>query len=291
MSPIVKRKGEKFTIPAKYLLCTFTILCTLMMLLTFNTNIFSGPLNTVVGYVVVPFQKGISSVGSWLSTRSEELVQIRALLEENEELRRQISELTMENTQLQQNQYELNTLRDLYELDGQYAEYEKVGARIIARDAGNWYHSFTIDKGEEDGIMVDMNVIAGGESGGLVGRVVSVGPNWAKVVSVISDNSNVSGQMLATGDKLIVSGDLELMQDGEIRFSQLLDSAGVVAVGDKIVTSDISDKYLPGILIGYIGEINLDSNKLTKSGTVIPAVDFEHLDEVLVILELKQMPE
>ena len=291
MSPIVKRKGEKFTIPAKYLLCTFTILCTFMMLLTFNTNIFSGPLNTVVGYVVVPFQKGISSVGSWLSTRSEELVQIRALLEENEELRRQISELTMENTQLQQNQYELNTLRDLYELDGQYAEYEKVGARIIARDAGNWYHSFTIDKGEEDGIMVDMNVIAGGESGGLVGRVVSVGPNWAKVVSVISDNSNVSGQMLATGDKLIVSGDLEMMQDGKIRFSQLLDSAGVVVVGDKIVTSDISDKYLPGILIGYIGEINLDSNKLTKSGTVIPAVDFEHLDEVLVILELKQMPE
>jgi len=262
-----------------------------MMLLTFSTNIFSGPLNTVVGYVVVPFQKGISSVGGWLSTRSEELVQIRALLEENEELKRQISELTMENTQLQQNQYELNTLRDLYELDGQYAEYEKVGARIIARDAGNWYHSFTIDKGEEDGIMVDMNVIAGGESGGLVGRVVSVGPNWAKVVSVISDNSNVSGQMLATGDKLIVSGDLEMMQDGKIRFSQLLDSAGVVAVGDKIVTSDISDKYLPGILIGYIGEINLDSNKLTKSGTVIPAVDFEHLDEVLVILELKHMPE
>lgn len=291
MSPIVKRKGEKFTIPSKYLLLTLTILCTLMMLMTFNTNIFSGPLNTAVGYVVVPFQKGISSVGSWLFTRSEELVQIRDLLEENEELKRRISELTMENTQLQQNQYELNTLRDLYQLDGKYADYEKTGARIIARDTGNWYHSFTIDKGENDGIMVDMNVIAGGESGGLVGRVVSVGPNWAKVVSVISDNSNVSGQILATGDKLIVSGDLELMQNGKISFSQLLDSADAVAVGDKVVTSDISDKYLPGILIGYIGEVNLDSNKLTKSGTLIPAVDFEHLDEVLVILELKQLPE
>lgn len=291
MSPIVKRKGEKFTIPSKYLLLTLTILCTLMMLMTFNTNIFSGPLNTAVGYVVVPFQKGISSVGSWLFTRSEELVQIRDLLKRNEELERRISELTMENTQLQQNQYELNTLRDLYQLDGKYADYEKTGARIIARDTGNWYHSFTIDKGENDGIMVDMNVIASGESGGLVGRVVSVGPNWAKVVSVISDNSNVSGQILATGDKLIVSGDLELMQNGKIRISQLLDSADAVAVGDKVVTSDISDKYLPGILIGYIGEVNLDSNKLTKSGTLIPAVDFEHLDEVLVILELKQLPE
>lgn len=291
MSPIVKRKGDKFTIPSKYILLSLTILCTVMMLLTFSTNIFSSVLNTVVGYVVVPFQKGISSVGGWLSTRSEELVQIRDLLEENEALRQQISDLTMENTQLQQNQYELNTLRDLYKLDGQYADYEKIGARIIARDTGNWYHSFTIDKGEKDGIMVDMNVIAGGESGGLVGRVVDVGPNWAKVVSIISDNSNVSGQTLATGDKLIVSGDLEMMQEGKITFSQLLDSAEAVMIGDKIVTSDISDKYLPGILIGYIDEINLDSNKLTKSGTVIPAVDFEHLDEVLVILELKQLPE
>ncbi len=291
MSPVVKRKGDKFTIPSKYILLTLTIICSVMMLLTFSTNIFTGALNTVVGYVVVPFQKGISNVGGWLSTRSEELVQIRELLEENEALRQQISELTMENTQLQQNQYELNTLRDLYKLDGQYAEYDKIGARIIARDTGNWYHSFTIDKGEEDGIMIDMNVIAGGESGGLVGRVTDVGPNWAKVVSIISDNSNVSGQMLATGDKLIVSGDLEMMQEGKITFSQLLDSADAVVIGDKIVTSDISDKYLPGILIGYIDEINLDSNKLTKSGTVVPAVDFEHLDEVLVILQLKQLPE
>ena len=288
MSPIIKKKGERFTIPGKYLLFILTVLCTAMMLITFSTDIFNKPLNTIVGYEIVPFQKGLSSVGSWLSARSDELVQIRALLEENEELKRQVAELTLENTQLQQGWYELNTLRDLYKLDGQYEEYDKIGARIIARDTGNWYHSFTIDKGEEDGLAVDMNVIAGGDNGGLVGRIVSVGPNWAKVTSIISDNSNVTGQMLATGDMLIVSGDLSMMQNGMIRFSQLLDSAGVVVTGDKIVTSDISDKYLPGILIGYIGEINLDSNKLTKSGSVTPAVDFEHLDEVLVILELKQ---
>ena len=288
MSPIIKKKGERFTIPGKYLLFIITVLCTVMMLITLSTDIFNKPLNTVVGYVIVPFQKGLSSAGSWLSARSDELVQIRALLEENEALKRQVTELTLENTQLQQGWYELNTLRELYKLDGKYEEYEKIGARIIARDTGNWYHSFTIDKGEEDGLAVDMNVIAGGENGGLVGRIVSVGPNWAKVTSIISDNSNVGGQMLATGDMLIVSGDLEMMQNGMIRFSQLLDSAGVVVTGDKIVTSDISDKYLPGILIGYIGEINLDSNKLTKSGSVTPAVDFEHLDEVLVILQLKQ---
>lgn len=289
MSPIVKRKGERFTLPGKYLLFILTVLCTGMMLMTFSTDIFNKPVNTVAGYVIVPFQRGISSVGRWLSARGEELGQIKDLLAENEELRSLVNELTIENTQLKQDKYELNTLRELYELDGQYEDYDKVGAHIIARDSGNWYHSFTIDKGEEDGIMVDMNVIADGSTeGGLVGRVVSVGPNWAKVTSIISDNSNVSGQMLATGDKLIVSGDLETMQNGLIRFSQLLDSADVVRNGDKIVTSDISDKYLPGILIGYLGDITLDSNKLTKSGFVTPAVDFEHLDAVLVITELKQ---
>ncbi len=256
-----------------------------MMLMTFSTDLFNKPLNAFAGYVVVPFQRGISSVGGWFSTRAEELSQIRSLLSENESLKQQVAELTAENIQLQQEKYELNTLQALYEIDEQYAGYDKTGARIIARDSGNWYQSFTIDKGSDDGIAVDMNVMA---EGGLVGRVIAVGPNWAKVVSIISDNNNVSGKILSTGDNLIVSGDLELMQQGVIRFSQLLDSADAVAEGDKIVTSSISDKYLPGILIGYVSEISLDSNKLTKSGTVIPAVDFEHLEEVLVILKLKQ---
>ena len=288
MSPIIKRKGERFTIPSKYLLFVFTLICTILMLLTFSTNIFNAPLNTVMGYVVVPFQEGISHVGGYLHSKSEELAQIRELLNENAKLKEQVADLTLQNTLQQQEKYELLTLRELYKLDSQYSEYEKIGARIIARDTGNWYHTFTIDKGSDDGLMIDMNVIA---EGGLVGRISDVGPNWAKVVSIISDNSNVSGKILATGDNLIVSGELKLMQDGVIRFGQLLDSAGAVSIGDKIVTSDISDKYLPNILIGTIREMNLDANKLTKSGYLVPAVDFEHLDVVLIITKLKQTVE
>lgn len=288
MSPIVKRKGEKFTLPSKYLLFILTIICAGAIILTFNTNIFSGALNTAVGYVIIPFEKGISSVGGWLSSRSEELVQIRSLLSENESLKAQLDDLTMENTILQQERYELSTLRELYQLDAQYEGYEKVGARIIARDAGNWFHSFVIDKGEEDGIAVDMNVIAGG---GLVGRVVDVGPNWAKVTSIIADNSNVSGKVLATSDYLVVSGDLELYGSGVIKFEKLVDSADKVVEGDKIVTSNISDKYLPNILIGYISTLEVDANNITKSGQLTPAVDFEHLEEVLVIRQLKQLIE
>lgn len=258
------------------------------MLVTFGTDAFDGPLNSAFGYVIVPFQKGISNVGSWLSNRSDELVQIRSLLEENERLKEQIAVLTEENTLLQQDKYELNSLRQLMKLSDRYDEYEKVGARIISRDAGNWYSTFIIDKGEQDGLSVDMNVIAGG---GLVGRITSIGPNWARVTAVISDNTNVSAMTLATQDNLIVSGDLKMMSKGVISFSQLVDSNGAVQEGDKIVTSDISDKYLPNILIGYIHTINRDANNITKSGYITPAVDFEHLSEVLVITDLKQQVE
>ena len=79
-----------------------------------------------------------------------------------------------------------------------------------------------------------------------------------------------------------------MMSEGVITFSKLVDSKNAVVEGDKIVTSDISDKYLPGILIGYINSIEQDSNNITKSGTLTPAVDFEHLEEVLVILETMQ---
>ena len=285
MSPVLKRRGEKFTIPGKYLLLILTILCVLLMLVTFGTDVFNRPLNTIVGYAVVPFQQGIGKVGSWLSSRSEELVQIRTLLEENARLKEEVAALTEENTLLQQDKYELNELRELMALSEQYGEYHKVGARIIGRDSGNWFSSFLIDKGTEDGLALDMNVIAGG---GLVGRITSVGPNWAKVTSIISDNSNVSGMTLSTGDNLMVSGDLKLMADGCITFSQLMDSQNAVVEGDKVVTSDISDKFLPNILIGYINSISRDSNNLTKSGLITPAVDFEHLSEVMVITDMKQ---
>ena len=288
MSPIVKKKGEKFTLPSKYLLFILTILCTGMVLLTFNTTVFSGPLSAVAGYVVVPFEEGISAVGSWLSGRAEELASIRVLLTENEALKQKVDELTIENTRLQQDRYELTNLRQLYNLDTQYDEYEKTGARIIAKDSGNWFYSFVINKGAADGIAVDMNVMAGS---GLVGRVVAVGPNWAKVKSIIADDSNVSAMVLASSDNLVVSGNLKLYNSGVIEFGQLIDSDNVVVEGDKIVTSNISDKFLPGILIGYVNTINSDANNLTKSGYITPAVDFEHLEEVLVIMEMKQTVE
>ena len=287
MSPLVKRKRERNPLPTKYLLLILTMVCVILMVLSFSTGILSGPLNAISS-ILVPFQKGLTQVGTAIVDRTENLGTLEEVMKENEELRQKVNELTEANTLLQQDKYELTTLRELYELDKEYDEYEKTGARIISRDPGNFYSNFVIDKGTNDGIQVDCNVIAGG---GLVGRVTDVGPNFAKVVSIINDNTNTSGSVLSTGDNLIVSGNLIFMQElGVIEFSQLDSEKEGIASGDKVVTSNISDKYLPGILIGYIVTINTDSNNMTKSGTIIPVVDFKHLDEVLVITEIKENP-
>ncbi len=284
MSPVIKRGGDRFTLPSKYLLFILTILCTGLIIITFNTNVFNGSVNSVAGTFVVPVQKGITKVSTYITEVAKNLASIKALQQENEELKAKVEDLTNENTNLEQDKYELTQLRDLYELDAQYSDYKKIGARIISKDAGNWYHAFVIDRGTDAGVQVDMNVIA---DGGLVGRITDAGPDWAQVQTIIADNSSVSGTVLSASENLIATGDLELYSEGQITFSKLVDEADKVKVGDKVVTSNISNKYLPGILIGYISTVEEDSNNLTKSGRITPVVDFEYLDEVLVIMQLK----
>lgn len=286
MSPVVKKKKERIKIPSKYLLLILSLVCVLMVCLSLFTSVFEGILNAVAGGTIIPFQRGITYVGTYLTDKAEKLKEIDNLLEENEKLKEKVNDLTLENNRLQLDKYELAHLQELYALDAQYDNYEKVGARIVGSDSVNWYHSFVIDKGKNDGLLVNMNVIA---DGGLVGIITEVGPNWSKVTSIISDEISLMGRVPATEDNLIITGDLAMVKsEGKIAFSQLLDPDDQVHNGDKVTTSSISDKYLPGIVIGYIDTEKLDSNNMTKSGTILPVVDFNHLNEVLVILDLKE---
>lgn len=283
-----RSKKERISIPSKYILLILTIICIIMMVLSSTTDILDGPPQMIAGYTVIPFQKGISYMGSWMFDRSQSLKELEALKQENALLKSQVDDLTIQIDTLTQDKYELAQLRQLVSLDKRYEDYPTVGARVIGKDTGNWYSNFLIDKGSNDGISVDMNVMAGS---GLVGIVTSVGPNWSTVRSIIDDETNVSAMALNTSDTMIVEGDIELYADGYIKFSDLRDDNNLVSTGDQIVTSNISNKYLPGILIGYINEINSDSNNLTKSGYIEPVVDFEHLDIVLVITQKKQTKE
>ena len=278
----MKRKS-KFVLPPKYILLIMSGICVVAMITCFTMGISGGPLQTVAGYVFVPMQRGINTVGSFLTEKADNLKNLGDVMAENEELRRQVDELTVELNTIHLEQYELENLRELLALDQKYPSYEKVAANVIGTNGSNWFNSFTINKGSNDGIDVDMNVIAGS---GLVGIVTSVGPNYATVTAIINDSTQVGGTVSTTADNLIVSGSLKTMnEDMVIGFSNLRDADNEVQVGDPVVTSHISDRYQQGILIGYISSIENDANNLTKSGTITPAVNFEHITPKQVVEE------
>lgn len=281
----MKRRG-KSSFPSKYILLLLTVICSMLLFAGYATGYAGEPIRTICNYVFVPMQKGLDYVGESISINSDDTKTKEQLIAENAQLQEQIDELSTQLTNTRLQQSELDTLRELYDLDQTYADYKTTGAHVIGKGTSNWFNTFTIDKGSKDGIKVDMNVIAGS---GLVGIVTDVGKNYAVVRAIIDDTSNVSGMILSNNDNCIVSGNLKSMTESNmITFSNLEDSEDKVSTGDSVVTSNISDKYLPGLLIGYVTDITEDNNNLTKSGEITPVVDFKHLQDVLVIMQLKE---
>ena len=270
-------------IPGRYVLIILTLLCLLLLGIERFTDT-GGPLRIIANYTVVPMQEGISYVGMWISDMSDNFETMKEMRKKNAKLQSKVDALTIDNTRLRQEQYELERLRELYKLDENYSDYEKVGAHVIANNGSNWFSDFTIDKGTNDGIKVNCNVMAGS---GLVGIVTEAAPDYARVRSVIDDASNVSGMILSTSDTCMVRGDLSLMSDGRLRFEKLANNDNKVEVGEQVVTSHISNRFVQGLFIGYVSEIEVDSNNLTRSGYITPAVDFSKLQEVLVITKTK----
>lgn len=281
------RNGKKKQLQTKYTLLILTVVCVLTIFFSLIFNISGGPLKSIAGFIFVPMQQGINNTGAWIFNTANDFRTLKDVLAENEKLQAQVDELTVELTNTKMDAYELEKLRELLELDAKYPTYEKIAANVVAKDSGNWFSSFTINRGSNHGIAKGMNVIAGS---GLVGIVTDVGPNYAKVRSIIDDSNNVSGMIPSTGDNLNVSGDLKTMNETmEITFSGLRDDDEKIKIGDPVVTSNVSDQYHQGILIGYISSIENGSNNLTKVGTITPVVDFEHLEEVLVITQIKEV--
>ena len=285
MKNLKKKFQFRIHLKSKHLLVIMTFFCGSAVVSTLASGVTSEPLAEAAGMIVVPFEKSIDGIGSWTGEISQTFQDKQELINKNQELQDAVDTLTEQNNILIQNQSELSRLQELYKLDEEYSSYPKVAARIISKDPGNWYDTFMINRGSNDGIRVDNNVISGK---GLVGIVTEVGSNWATVRAIIDDSSYVSVMTVGTDDNCVVTGDLELIDEGKLRFSQLYDKDDKVTVGERIVTSNISDKYVEGLFVGYVSELELDTNNLTKTGTIVTPVDFKHLKDVFVITVNKQ---
>ena len=282
-----RKKKIKLSFRPKYLLYALLFLCAMLIYISYQYRDSLLPFKTSIGNLITPMQNGINTIGSWFAEQTELFESKQALQEENEKLRAELENLKTQNSILVSDGYELAALRELYEVGQKYSDYPMVAARVISKDSNSYYSSFVVNKGSQDGICKDMNVIAGD---GLVGIVTEVGKNYSRIRAIIDDTSYVSGMFLKTSDTCIVHGDLELMDDGFIRVEGISLHAEIEE-NFEIVTSHISDKYLPGILIGYVRDIEIDASNMAREARLMPVADFEHIENVLIITTLKERME
>lgn len=232
-----------------------------------------------LSYVYIPVQKGLAYVAYNIHDMLTYFDDAKAMSEENKNLKLRLEQIEEENRGLSELKVENDRLLGELELKGKFENYDTVVSRIIAKEMGNWFNIFTIDKGSKDGIEVNMTVIT---PKGLVGQVVSATPEASKVMAIIDSGSSVSARLSKTRDLVIVRGDLSLKDNGLIKMNFI--PVGVeVAEGDIVVTSGIGGIFPRDIMIGKV--VNVDNNKpqLMRYAVVQPEVDFKRLEEVMVL--------
>lgn len=233
----------------------------------------------LISEIVFPVQKSINQFNQGIKNGVEPYFNMFEAAELNQKYEDQISEMRQAITNLTLTQAELNELRDLkkalnYVSTNKVNQY--ISCNIISKDIGNWYKTFIVDIGSENGVTKNSAVINGD---GLVGIVYEVGQHYAKVVTIVDNKTNVSFSSLSA--QAPYDGQITGDFDGLIR-GQVFDTKAQMKVGDKLITSGLGI-FPKGITIGEVVEVLDNKDDLLPEIEVQPAVDFSDLGKLMVI--------
>jgi len=261
------------------LLLTITILLLVMMALYTDNREKVTFGEDLVGAVVMPFQTLFTSTSKGVGGFFGYFADVKKIKEENKQMSEKIDELNNTIRNIEEFKLENERLKSMLDLKQDMWNYNLVSAEVIAKDPGNWFNTFTIDKGTSSGLSVREAVIT---SKGLVGYIYEIGTNYAKVVTIIDSNSSTGSLVVRTRDIAMIEGDLELGMDGLCKMTYISKDASVIT-GDLIETSGLGGIYPKGILIGKIREIRPETHSVSQYAVVEPVVDFERISEVFVV--------
>ena len=252
-----------------------------MMAFTGRQGYEAGFLRNSAGFVLSGGQVLFANIGNWFVDRFEFFRDMNIMHAENQRLREENERLEAALAQYLHLDEENRRLAELVNLHRIYEDYSMLAASIISHSPGNWSASFIVNRGQADGIAVNMAVLG---AGGLVGRISMVGPNYAVVTPLIEDGFAVAAEGVRSGDWGSVSGDINLSSYGLVRMNYIERDADLV-IGDEVMTSSISSIFPPGIHIGHITSINQTPGG-ARYAIVAPSVDFLRLSLVLIVTDI-----
>lgn len=235
-----------------------------------------NPFEQVIVEIITPFQKFIKKTAAITEDFWFKYFGLINARNENARMRREIEALRIEN-------YNYRELLATHQRLQKLLQYKKIidqpvlAAQVIGRDPTGWFESVIIDKGKKSGLKVNMPVV---NAMGVVGRLVSVSPNYAKVLMIIDQNSAVDSIIQRSRDKGIVKG----LSPKICELAYVLKTSDVV-IGDMVVTSGLGRVFPKGIPVGEVIEVEDISGELFKAIKIRPMVNFSKLEELLVILK------
>ena len=235
-----------------------------------------NPAEQIIIEIVAPLQKIILQTirvteGVWL--KYFHLIDVR---DENRNLKKALDALRMENNQYRELLTSNKRLQNLFQFK-ETLNYPVLAVQVIGWDPTGWFKSVIIDKGAKSGLKVNMAVV---NASGVVGRLVSVSPNYAKALLIIDQNSAVDCIIQRSREKSILKGYTSKI----CKLDYVVKTSDVV-VGDMVITSGMGRVYPKGLPVGEVVEVVNRPGELFKDIKVRPVVDFSKLEELLVILK------
>ena len=267
-------------------LIIISVLLAAVILLSVFTP-FLNKLGGMLSHFFTPVQSGITVAINKTGEFFGSFGKAAYLAEQNRLLNEQINKMKTENSEAVRIKKENDSLKELLNIkNGNYKENSEA-AIVIAKDAGNWFNVFTVNKGSSKNVSENSAVI---NSKGLIGRVTNSSSNSSNVITIIDPNHSVSGMISRTGDLVQIDGELQLMKDGLCKMTVITEDADIM-IGDTVETSGVGGIYPRGIMIGIVKEFKNNEEGTGQYAVVEPYVDFQHIYEVLIILPEQEVEE
>ncbi len=235
----------------------------------------------IVSFVVLPIQKVSVAVSDSVSDFFSVFVNAKENKEENDELKKELAELRYKLVEYQNTLTENERLREIVGLKEENPDIKLLDAGIIGRDPSDKFGAFTIDRGTVHGIEKWDPVIT---ADGLVGYIDSLGPTYAKVVTVLSPEINVGAVEIRTKETGNLTGNISLANKGFSKL-ELLPKNTEITKGDIIVTAGTSGYYPPNLIIGTVEEIELEESGITAFAKIRTASDIYEIKHVFVLTD------
>jgi rod shape-determining protein MreC len=255
------------------LIVFFTVSTLLLTLSSRRPSLAYGPGRMAIA-LVAPFQKTIAGATYFARDIWEHYFSLVNVAQENERLTRELGNALAANHQCEEIQLGNARLRELLGLNERYKP-TLIAAQVIGKDPSPWFQSMLVDKGVRDGVKKGSSVIT---SQGIVGLVIEVTSRYSKVMLITDPNSAVDALIQRSRARGIIKGGTS----GYCVLSYVL-GKHEVAIGDTVISSGMDGVFPKGFPLGHITSVSQDESEIFQDVTVTPFVDFERLEEVLII--------